>query len=296
MKYTIETLIEENPEYHTKFGILQKDVEKVNYFVQMIEKSRNENKPLNGDIVRHTSQAGNYRSETRLCSQNETHYLVNTGSFFPHVCQDTRNNRNSPLKTDYIEDKYNKILVTHTSGSFETFIIGQEVYEGKTEAIFKTDGTYDQHNTIWFKATVNVWEAKADKPFYGDFTTKDWACYIIHTCYREEFESTGCVYTISIPYFGSLYFKDTSDLAEYIKLLKGTEFISGYYKGHILWCYSDKLEQVNKGQWDKLDLPIVSRKLKGENHQVKIRYDDDKHRLTSYFIDNENTETSGDFS
>lgn len=84
-KYTEETLIKLNESYHYDHRIVESDVVMANTYVQMIESSRSDKQPRNGDMIRLTTKYGDYYHYAHLEKLYEYGFSVCERPYIPFV-------------------------------------------------------------------------------------------------------------------------------------------------------------------------------------------------------------------
>lgn len=59
-KYTLESLLQSNKYFDSRYRLIQEEVDKVNEHVQLIEQTRSKETPRAGDKVQYTTRYGDY--------------------------------------------------------------------------------------------------------------------------------------------------------------------------------------------------------------------------------------------
>lgn len=139
-KMTREELFAINP---TVRGLTKDDINKANFYISFLEKTRNENAPQTGDIVEYTTSYGKTYKNAHIDNQN------NPDSFA--VCMNAY--------TPFITDIKNGLKLSTSGGTWESAKIGKFQYVGKRKKMFCFWGSlgWVADGAINIEATVNVW-------------------------------------------------------------------------------------------------------------------------------------------
>lgn len=269
--YTPETLKQFNLVFRSIYKLEQKDVDTVNRYVDIIERTRGE-QPRPGDIIEYTDEYGYYYHGSHVhgfdCKTGlvlvYTHSL--TPFVFPHdskpnVLFDASGSPNTSIKPDVL------------------------TYIGKRKKLFKSFGHYDAANgdsAVYFEAEVNVWEYIAPDQKHPGYSTKTWCKQYISYVEKPIDDSP-------YRYYGSfnsgIAFRNIKELNLWKRTFKAVGF-PGYDANHsILFLYRETDKLVSRKEWDALDLPLDTRLVNGIIH-VKVAYNDDAHMVTVYRFTN----------
>jgi len=266
--YTLESLKPLNPIFDREHGLEADDVETVNCLIKLIEGTRSEN-PCLGDIIEHTNEYGEYSQNAHIEEFDDVkgQILINVHPYVPFV---------------YSEDNEQEVGFFKTSGGPEAFVDAALLtYIGKREKMFAAFSNHcilPAHSSVYFKATVNVWEYVAPDQKHPGYSTKDWEKQYIS--YRRN-PVDGCIYH----YYGqNIAFKDTAELQRWKETYKAVEFPSEPDHS-VLFLYRETDKLVSRKEWDALNLPLDTRLVNGVIH-VKVDYDDDAHVITVYRFTN----------
>ena len=157
-KYTIETLAEINAEYLMEnYKILQTDINMVNEYVDMIERTRSTREPRPGDTICYTAPNGEYYPQA---------HIEHIADGKAYVCE----------QQEYISVGmtriYGDIILLHpeeAAGSTFRFLSYVIYGRKKRDSGISGKGMYRMKG-INFYATVNVWECDINQ---GTFLDKD---------------------------------------------------------------------------------------------------------------------------
>lgn len=262
-KYTENSLISLNGSYHYEHGIRQSDVDMANRYVRLIESTRSNRQPRNGDMIRLTTKHGDYYHYAHLEKLCNGGFSVCEQPYFPFIFP-------NPTK--------NGISCSTSGGAWLSIPPKALKYVGKEEKYFKDWGWRGArgNGAVCFKAMVNVWEYTEPNPVYDDYTTKDWRK--IHL--SKDVTSPKPEYL----YYGNgIAFRNQEELDEYISLFRGKLYTIYYPNSFDLWCYFEMNIKVPIDKWKSLDLPRTTFRAK-PGHPVKINVDTVKHIVILYTI------------
>lgn len=268
-KYTLESLLQNNKYFDSRYRLRQEDVDKVNEHVQLIEQTRSKDTPQAGDKVQYTSRYGDY------CP----------GALVDHIERDEVNICGRPSQPFIWPDDGRKGIICSTSGGEWTYApIKRLQYIGKALQRFCMWGHCGpcSSGNIQFEAEASLWEYIEDKPVYGTFTTKDWQKMHISKLTNREWRNKHGGYL----YLGDgIAFSTEQEFNEFVDLYKGTLFkiaSSEYSNSYMLWYYKHQDKVIPKEEWDKLDLPSDIKYFYGKEKRVKTSVDDINHIVTAY--------------
>lgn len=269
--YDKESLAKINQIYLSEhYRLKDEDVAMVNQWVARIESSRDETRPMAGDIVRYTNEYSEYYHHAHIEKINQGKAVVCEQ---PHV--------------SYVSFSDTEQAVTYFSGggAWTTLHVDELKYIGKEEKLFQDFGSCGgcgacAHGAILFKADVNVWEYTTKNLRYGAYTTKDWALDYISYCAKDP---DGSPYH----YFGHCRaFIKESDYLEWLITYKGVEFEGGSPTQRVVFYYRKQESLISKEEWDALKLPTDTRPMNLSVVPVKYRYDDTAHIIYEYRFTN----------
>ena len=267
--HTLETLLECN-QSRSSFSISQRHVDNVNRLIDVIEKSRTNNKIQIGDIVEVTTKYGNYHENTHVDI-----YFEDASSWF--VCD------NAYSFVYLTEDKQN--ISCNTSGGEWRYVPEKLKLIGKRLKKFTCwdPGGARADGSLTFQASVNVWEYKEENPMFGEYTTKDWEKHYISYCVDKFGKPVnGSQYR----YFGDgIAFVDKDDYTAWLKTYKGAEFQGDKDVATVVFRYREKDYLISKNEWDALELPKDTKYCNGVN-LCKVKYDDINHIVHTYRYSN----------
>jgi len=255
-KYDIEALKKENSYYNFEHTVTQFDVDKANMYVELIESSRNNNRPTPGDIVQFTTKHGDYYENAHIETVNKDVYICEN-AYVPFIRPDKKGG-----------------ITCNTSGGAWTHIpVGLKLI-GKRKKAFCDLGHCGAcgNGAIDFSAEVNVWKYFEPEPLYGDYSTKLWRkLYISHTEENERYQYLG----------DGIAWKNKYKLDEYINKYKGVVFPGHYINQIVVWCYREKTIHVELEELEKMNLPETTIYLNGER-KAKMEVDDTNKIIIHY--------------
>lgn len=259
-KYTEHTLIQLNGSYHYDHGIRQSDVDMANAYVGMIESTRSDKQPRNGDIICLTTKHGDYYPDAHLEKLYEDGFSVCERPYIPFIFP-------HPTK--------NGISCSTSGGAWLSVPAKALKYVGKEEKYFKDWGWRGArgNGAVCFKAEVSVWEYTEPDPVYDNYTTKNWRKIHLSKDVTSEYLYHG----------NGIAFRTQQELDEYISLFKGKLYTVYWPNSFELWCYFENNNNIPIDKWKSLDLPRTTFRAKPD-HPVKIEIDEVQHVITFYHI------------
>ena len=269
--YTLERLKLLNTVFDFEHKIDQYDVALVNSYIKLIESTRGE-KPCPGDNIEHTDEYGDYSPNAHIrVVDDETGQLpIRIHPYVPIVCMDGE-----------------RLGWHHTGGGLATAVDADTLtYIGKREKMFSVFGNrlLSKYSTIYFKATVNVWEYIAPDQKYPGYSTKYWEkqyiSYVENPADDSEYHYYG-------NFNSGIVFRNVKELQKWKTTYKAVEFPGGSPNHTVLFLYREKNKLISRKEWDVLDLPLDTRQINGVySTLVKVAYDDNAHLITTYRFTN----------
>ena len=254
-KYDIKTLKKENGSYDLEHTVTQFDVDKANMYVELIESSRNNNRPTSGDIVQFTSKHGDYYENAHIEKVDEEVYICEQ-PYIPFI---------RPGKTG---------ITCNTSGGAWSSIPVELKLTGKRQKTFCDWGHCGAcgNGAIHFRAEVNVWQYVEPNPLYGDFSTKYWRkIYVSHTGRNENYEHAS----------SDIAWRNKDELDEFINKYKGVVFPGNWPNQIVVWCYREKTVLAGAEELEKMNLPKATIFLNGIR-PAKMEVDDENKIIIHY--------------
>ena len=257
--YTLESLAQANLSYDAEYKVTEADVSLANSYVQLIESTRSEKEPKEGDIVRYTTKHGDYFAHAHIDGMKANKLCICLRPFVP-----------------FISSAENGILCDTSGGHWCSADPGQMFFWGREEKQFKDWGHYGvcQNGAIYFSAEVSVWEYKEPDPLYSDFSTKSWRKLYINKEGEKHEIQCAC---------GGTEWKTQEEFDSFIRKYKGNLFKGNWNNQSVLWCYYEKEITVSQKEFDRLELPVTSICCNGIR-TAKYEYDDDSHTVIHYFV------------
>lgn len=275
-KYTVETLIPLNAEYHIKHKVSQSDVEMANKHKTIIEASRTNDRIQLGDIVELTTQYGVFYENAHIDKWDEASrmWVVCETPFTPFVWHITSESN----------------IKFSTGGGAWTNVPNDIKLIGKRKKLFKIWGHCGccESGAVSFEAEVNVWEYKHPEPFHGEYSTKDYdRYYISHSPKKEGKPSKYSIHCCR--YDCDSTFDSVDDYSAWLKTFRGVEFMGYSPNQLVIFCYKRIEKLVSVDEYNVLGLPKDTRECNGVI-EVKVFYDDALRTVTEYRYTNSGRE------
>lgn len=261
-RYDRKSLLSYNLSYDFEHYLFEEDVVKANDMIRRIEKTRSYTKPIAGDLIRYTSQHGSYYPYAHIEESSGNQVYVCEHPQSPFVWKDR---------------KSDTLYYSTSGGSWFSMDAKKLKYAGKQLKWFWMWGWCGAcgNGGVHFAAEISVWEYVEPDPLYGTFTTQKWRKLYISKCSEEYKAKSG--YEFSGDYFA---FKTKEEFDDFITQYKGTIYPGHWPDSYVIWCYFQKIINMNHEEWDKLDFPVS--KYKTHSCLVKIETDDVNHCITEY--------------
>ena len=158
-KYGIETLKRLNVSYDHQHSLAQEDVDMVNSYVELIERTRSEIKPQIGDRLVYVNEHGDYYGNALIDDK-----YVKDGCL--SVCE-------QPY-VPFVWEENGNIRLSVSGGSFHSVNPKELKFLKWTEGAFKDWGHCGAcaNGAVAFMARVPLWFYAEPNPKYGNFTTE----------------------------------------------------------------------------------------------------------------------------
>jgi len=272
-KYTTETLIPLNVEYHMKHNVSQSDVEMVNKHKAIIETSRTNDRIQPGDIVELTTQYGDYHKNAHIheWDDKKNKWIVCENPFTPLI---------------WFIASENSIRFPRGGGAW-TNVPNNLKLIGKRKKLFKVWGHCGccESGAVAFEAEVNVWEYRHPGPFHGEYSTKDYDRY-----YASRSKGKPSQYSVPCCRHGCYStFASVDDYTAWLKTFRGVEFMGYSPNQLVIFCYRRIEKLISVDEYNALDFPIDTRQCNGVI-EVKVFYDDALRTVTEYRYTNSGRE------
>ena len=220
--YTIESMIKINPIYHANHRIQQADANIANKYVEIVEKSRTDDKIQVGDIIELTTSYGDYFKNAHVENFNseKNEWNICERAAIPFI--------SSPIKENNIR--------CLTSGGPWSNVPNNLKLISKRKKEFMVFGFSGAcaNGAIYFEALVNAWEYKQPNPLYGEYTTKNYDRYYI----SYIVESFGDYKTGEYVCFtNSFTFPTTANYEAWRDTFRGVEFEGGSPNQKVVFVY-----------------------------------------------------------
>ena len=257
-RYNIETLKKENALYDMEHTVTQSDADKANRYVALIESSRNDNRPMPGDVVRFTDKHGDYYENAHIEKVDDADKEV-------YICERPYVPFIRPSKTG---------ISCNTSGGAWANIPMQLKRIGKQQKTFCDWGHCGAcgNGAIHFRAEVNVWEYIAPDALFDGFSTKLWRKMYVSRTNKDAYYQ----------YLSDkIAWRNRNELNEFVEKYKGVVFGGHYPNQLIIWCYREQTVRVSLEEFEKLDLPNTTILLNGLK-PAKMQVDDVNKTIIHY--------------
>ena len=243
------------------------EVEKVNKLIHLIEVTRDSNTPKTGDIIKFTSEHGDYYDKAIISS------VYSDGDI--EICERPY----TPFVCNYY-DKAQNIGMSVSGGSFHNFNKTMFKYIGKDRRKFCVWGNCGAcvDGAIDFIATVNVWEVK-QKNRFEPYTTKDYNKMYIYKNVKNHKP-----YTIL---GDGIAFENEQDYQAFLRTYRAKEFKGYSFNQTVIFYYKEDNYYLTKEEWEKLtNCQIDTRRCNGSIIKVKVKYDDKNKKINVYRYSN----------
>lgn len=268
-KVNIEELKKINQRYlGAHYQITEQDLKNIEHLTNLIEFTRDSLKPKKGDIVKFTSEYGDYYDNAIISN------VWSDGDI--EICE-------CPY-TPFV-GTYNSITkdigLSVSGGKFHN--IEQKIFEyiGKDKRKFCAWGSCKAcaDGAIDFMATVNVWQVKL-KNKYEPYTTKEYNKMHI----QKEVHIKHIPYTI----LGEgIAFETEEEYKIFLKTYRAKEFLVNGNNSYVIFFYKEENFYVSKEEWNNLqDCEIDTRRDNGSIITVKVQYDEANKKIKVYRYSN----------
>lgn len=268
-RYTLETLSEVNPGFtRVHWKINHSDVDMVNEFIELIEKSRSSVVPMPGDIVQYTNEYGEFFASAHI----ET---VENGII--HLCE--------RANTYISKSEENGISCSSSGGTWNHVEIDKFKYIGTMERRFWHFGHCGAcaDGGIDFYATVNVWKCNINKE---PFSTRTHDKYYLSYSDRKDSDYR---YFASQNGMSSHAWRTEKELQAWLRTHRAV------INGNIAWTYKEVEHHISPQEYDKLDAIEDVMQMNGKRRCKRI-YDDESSTIHTYFVWYWNDPTMEDYS
>lgn len=261
MTYTLESLAQINGRFlGTHLHLLDVDVSHANHLSELIESTRNPDRPMPGDIVEFTTRYGDFYPNAHIESIEKGELYICEQPYTPFV------------------DAVNREIYYSTSGGAWSHIPNNLKWIGRRPKRFTdwghcgpcADGAVD------FFAEVNVWEYAQPDPLFGSYTTKDYRKQYIS--YDPEDSSP-----FGYHYYGEGHaYRTEEEYLAWLTTYHGVEFEGFRENQTVVFCYRKNELLVSEEEWDALKLPTDTRMMNGTIIEIKYQTDHTSHIVTEY--------------
>lgn len=263
--YTLETLSKINQRFlSAHYELTESDVEKVNTCVELLEKSRTTEKPIRGDIVRYTTENGEYYAHAFIESIKDGQAYISESSSV-YVCANEK-----------FQDGFS--CQVSAGGAFHYIPVDHMVYIGTEEKRFwhfgHCGGCAD--GGIDFYATVNVWECNLNK---GRYSTKTHNKYYIY--YDPEPEKRKSPYHFTT---NGKAWKTEEDFQAWLRTFRGVVEPGNWENQLIVWTYKNIEHHLSPEEYEDLNVPEDTFLMNGSIRRCKRIYDDKNYIVHTYYV------------
>ena len=262
--YTKETLAPLNQRFiNSHYWLTDFDADLANKLVELIEQSRDPERPMPGDIVEYTTVHGDFYPNAHIEREYETGLYICEQPYVPFVSD--------------IDGK----LSFSTSGGAWCEIPRNLQRIGTRPKLFTEFGHTGPcaNGAIEFYAEVNVWTYTQKNPYFP-YTTRDWRRYYMH--YDEKsHDPFGYHY-----YLDGTAFRTEKEYLAWLTTYHGVEFEGFWPNQTVIFCYRQNKILLPREEWDKLALPTDTRLMNGTIIDIKYQVNDETHVITEYRYEN----------
>lgn len=255
----IENFYKINGLYHIEHGITKNDIKMAENYIDYIEKTRSDKIPKVGDIVKYTTEYGDYYGRALISANSGANEIrICEQPYVPFICNTNNNDMSLSVSGG---------AFTHTNKS-------NLKYLGKEKRQFCDWGSCGAcgNGAVKFEAEVSVWEYKKPNE-YGEYSTKDY-----DKMYIRKLEKPTDGYII----FGNgIAFETEKDYQAFLKTYRAKEFDNGY--NTVIFYYKEENYLISKEEWQELEgYQIDTRKCNASIITVKVKYDEENKRIKVY--------------
>lgn len=255
----IENFYKINGLYHIEHGITKNDIKMAENYIDYIEKTRSDKIPKVGDIVKYTTEYGDYYGRALISADTgENEIEICEQPYVPFIC-DTNNN---------------DMKLSVSGGAFTHTNKNNLKYLGKEKRQFCDWGSCGAcaNGAVDFEAEVSVWEYKENNMF-GEYSTKYY-----NKMYIKKKEKPINGYII----FGDgIAFETEKDYQAFLKTYRAKEFDNDY--NTVIFYYKEENYLISKEEWQELEgYQIDTRKCNASIITVKVKYDEENKRIKVY--------------
>lgn len=264
--YTKDSLAEINSVYLSFHAPIEdSDVENANKWVRIIEASRDDSRPLVGDIVHYTNEYSDYYAHAHIDEISLESAVVCECPFVPFVGWTEKDG----------------LSCSKGGGAYERIDLRKLTYVGKEEKLFKDWGSCGgcAYGSITFAAEVNVWEYTPENLRFGPYTTKDWVRAFIYFGEKDKDSN-------HINFGDCRTFSSEMGYMAWLLTYKGVEFEGYSDKETVVFFYQREEYLISKEAWDILALPVDTRPIGMQLQYIKYKYNDNEHVITEYRFSN----------
>ncbi len=255
-KYTVETLKPLNVSQDSEHWLTQRDVDMANNYVKPIELIRSKLTPQIGDRLIYMSKHGKYYGFALIDSIDKERGLLS-------ICEEPY--------VPFVWEDQNNIRLSVSGGAFHFVNPKKLKFVKCVKASFKDWGHCRAcaHGVITFKARVPQWSYSEPDPLYGDFTTET---------QRQFYLSKNTESDARYLYSGDgVAFRDEEGYQQFLRDYEATLFPGQWESQLILWCFRREYIFLSSEEWEKIEAPIVERRLNFYPEKIKFVKDMNKH-------------------
>ena len=265
--YTVESLSKINSRFlNTHFEIINADVDRVNTCINLVEKSRNIEKPMVGDIVQYTDEYGDYFAHAVIEKVKDREaYIAESGNMY--------------LDLDK-ESEHGFFASVSCGGAFHYIPIKKMVYTKKQEERSFwhfghcgacADGGID------FYAKVNVWECNLNEQKYSTKTHEKH-----YVSYREHPEQWNSRYHFSNNN-GKAWEKE-KDFQAWLRTFRGVVESGNWKNQLIVWTYKNIEHHVSPSVYETVNGIEDTFLMNAKIRKCKRIYDDKNYIVHTYYV------------
>lgn len=264
-----EELIKINQRYlSSHYEITEKDLKNIEQLIAIIESTRDRAMPKTGDIVKFTTEYGDYFENALISRIWENEEI--------EICECPY----TPFFGSY-NNEINDITLSTSGGAFHNFNSKTFKYLGTGKRKFCNWGSCGAcaDGAIDFYANVNVWEVK-QKNRFEPYTTEKY-----NKMYINKLEKPSDFGYIILG--DGIAFKNEKDYKAFLKTYKAKEF-KGYWQNQsVIFYYKEENHYISKEEWENLDgFQIDTRLCNGSIITVKVKYDNENKKIIVYRYSN----------
>lgn len=260
---TMKQVKEQNPVFDRKYGILPSDIEKVNKYISVIEGTRDKDKPMPGDKLIFTDSMGFYYENAHIQQEKEDMIEICEQPHTPFVSLHGKN----------------AVRFSTSGGAWKSIPIKNLKYIGTAQKQFHDFGHCGgaPQGTVYFNATVNVWEYTEEQHF--PFTTKTHNQTSISFVPKRLRKDRYMYFALT----DGIAWETALDLQAWVETFRGKLYKGKLENQIIAWTWKEKQIQVSPDEYEKIEGIEDSMQHNGIIKCKRV-YDEENFIVNTYYV------------